>query len=329
MAEKRALSCSQEKGLRWGEDRYYTLAHYLKETFGRRLYKLALDGGMSCPNRDGTLDTCGCIFCSRGGSGDYASDRNLPIAEQIETAKALIAHKVSSSSAPSYIAYFQAYTNTYPPKGSDSISWLKERFLPAIRHPEVAVLSIATRPDCLSEEICDLLAELNQQKPVWVELGLQTAQESTAHWLRRGYDNAVFEQALRRLEKRSLDIIVHLILGLKGETLSDMTASVHYINQFPIQGVKFQLLHVLSGTDLSLEWDKLHILSEEEYIDCLLSCLAALSPSTIVHRITGDAPRSLLLAPHWSLHKKQVFNHIRQALKTQDIWQGKCFTRPT
>ncbi len=316
------------QGLRWGEDRYYTLAYYLKEAFGRRLYKLALDGGMSCPNRDGTLGTRGCIFCSRGGSGDYAASRSLPISEQIEAAKALIAHKAPPSSSPSYIAYFQAYTNTYPPKGQEPLSWLKERFLPAIRHPEIAVLSIATRPDCLSDEICDLLAELNRLKPVWIELGLQTANENTARWLRRGYCNAVFEEAIHRLSARSLSSIVHLILGLKGETASDMVASVQYLNRFPIHGVKFQLLHVLSDTDLSLERDKLHILSEEEYIDCLLSCLAALSPSIVVHRITGDGPKASLLAPVWSLEKKRVLNHIRQELKAQDIWQGKQFVRP-
>lgn len=321
-----------DKQTRWGENRYYSLDFYLKETFGHRLYKLALDGGMNCPNRDGTLDTRGCIFCSTGGSGDFAISAGdfavTGAASQIEAAKALIAHKVVDTGEPAYIAYFQAYTNTWPPSSirqcGDSVTWLRERFLPVIQHPEIAVLSIATRPDCLTMEICDLLAELSAIKPVWVELGLQTCHEHTARWLRRGYENAAYEQAVQMLHDRHIPVITHLILGLDGETKEDMLASVRYINQFHPDGVKFHLLHVLEGTDLADEWKlgHLHTLSEEEYIDILVSCLAELDPTAVVHRITGDGPPDLLLAPDWSRRKKDVLNHIRHELKIRDIYQG-------
>lgn len=316
---------------RWGESRYYSLDHYLKTSFGRKLYKLALEGGMSCPNRDGTLDTRGCIFCSAGGSGEFAAGRFSSVTEQIESAKLLIEHKVPDSPLPSYIAYFQSYSNTWVPQGHDPVSWLRELFLPAILHPDVAVLSIATRPDCLTADICDLLAELNQIKPVWVELGLQSCHESTARWMRRGYPTAVFSQAVALLHSRSIPVIAHLIIGLKDETQEDILDSVRYINQLSVDGVKFHLLHVLRDTDLAMEWeqDQLHILSEDEYIRILLACLSELSPHVVVHRITGDGPADLLLAPAWSRHKKTVLNHIRHEMKTQDIWQGKYYKEET
>lgn len=325
---------------RWGENRYYSLDFYLKETFGRRLYKLALDGGMSCPNRDGTLDTRGCIFCSAGGSGDFAAagdaahgDLTYPANAQIEDAKARIAHKVPYTDQPAYIAYFQAYTNTWAPTAvrqqGNPVAWLRERFLPVLLHPEVAVLSIATRPDCLTEDICDLLADLARIKPVWVELGLQTCREHTARWIRRGYENAAFEQAMQWLHQRHLPVITHLILGLAGETKDDMLASVRYVNRHQVQGVKFHLLHVLEGTDLAREWKAgiLHTLSEDAYIDILTDCLAELDPAIVVHRITGDGPADLLLAPDWSRRKKEVLNHIRHELKKRDIYQGKNYRK--
>lgn len=210
--------------IHWNEKRYYSLDYYLKENYGEKLYKLSLNGGMTCPNRDGTLDTRGCIFCSRGGSGDFAADSAVSVTEQIEQAKALVASKQTGSS---YIAYFQAFTNTYAP-----VSRLRELFTEAIHHPDIRILSIATRPDCLSEEILDLLGELNQIKPVWIELGLQTIHPKTAAFIRRGYDLPVFEHAVQHLRARNISVIVHTILALPGETPEMMLDTIHYLNRF-------------------------------------------------------------------------------------------------
>ena len=227
----------------WGEKRYYSLDYYIKQNFGEKLYKLSLDGGMSCPNRDGTLGRGGCIFCSAGGSGDFASDRNLSIPEQIQNAKELVSKKHSGSS---YIAYFQAYTNTYAPT-----SYLERIFTEAIQEPDIKVLSIATRPDCLSQETLELLERLNQQKPVWVELGLQTIHKASSDFIRRGYDLDVFEKAVYDLKGRGISVIVHTILYLPNETTDMMLQTISYLNKLPIDGIKLQLLHILKGTDLA------------------------------------------------------------------------------
>lgn len=301
----------------WGEKRYYSLDYYLKNKFGEKIYKLSLNAGMTCPNRDGTLGTRGCIFCSKGGSGDFAASSDLTITEQIEQAKKLVEKKQTGSS---YIAYFQAYTNTYAP-----IEYLRNVFTEAISHPDIRILSIATRPDCLDDDILSLLNELNLIKPVWVELGLQTIHEDTAKLIRRGYDLPVFEKAVSSLRKYRIETIVHVILGLPGEDHSRILDTIHYLNGMDIQGMKLQLLHILKGTDLADYYLErpFHIFSMEEYFEILGQCISHLRPDIIIHRLTGDGPKSLLLEPQWSKNKRQVLNQMQSYLKRNDIWQGK------
>lgn len=302
--------------LREGE-RYYSLNQYLKQTYGEKLYKISLDAGMTCPNRDGTLGSRGCIFCSAGGSGDFAADRELSVTAQIEQGKAQAAGKYSGSS---YIAYFQAYTNTYAP-----VSRLREIFSEAIRCPDIRILDIATRPDCLGTDVLELLDELNRSKPVWVELGLQTIHPETAAFIRRGYGLSVFEDAVRQLRKLGILVVVHTILGLPGESMEQQLATVRYLNTLDIQGVKFQLLHILKHTDLAAFYQEhpFHLPDMEEYFLMLGKCLCALRRDIVVHRLTGDGPKPLLIAPLWTGNKRHVLNRLRAYLKEQDIWQGK------
>lgn len=304
------------------ENRYYSLNDYIKQTFGEKLYKLALDGGMSCPNRDSTLGTGGCIFCSAGGSGDFAADRKLPIREQLKTAKQQVSQKHTGSS---YIAYFQAYTNTYAP-----VSYLERIFTEAIQEPDVKVLSIATRPDCLPEETLDLLERLNRIKPVWVELGLQTIHKTSSDFIRRGYELDVFEKAVYDLKKRGISVIVHAILYLPNETRDMMLKTISYLNELPIDGIKLQLLHVLKGTDLAdyYESNPFHLPDLEEYLETLGCMISHLRPDIVVHRITGDGPKSLLIAPLWTGNKRHVLNSIQKYFKNSDIRQGKDYIPP-
>lgn len=378
---------------RYGGERYYTLNQYLRERFGQKVYKLALDGGMSCPNRDGTLGYGGCIFCSAGGSGEFAVkaaeidsgisangseavkaseiDSSISasgseavkaaktnsgisanwrkegtiltgsVTAQIEQAKARICQKTN---AESFIAYFQSYTNTYAP-----VEYLRQIFMEAICHPQVAVLSIATRPDCLPPDVLQLLMELNQIKPVWVELGLQTIQERTARLIRRGYELSCYENAVAALRKAGIEVITHVILGLPGETKANMLETVAYLAEnvqdsepwggqrtlpaFPssasyrTQGIKLQLLHVLEGTDLAVSYrnGEFQSLAMEEYLDILFACLEILPPEMVVHRITGDGPKKILIAPAWSGNKKMVLNTIRREMKQREIWQGNQY----
>ena len=305
----------------WGEKRYHSLDYELKKVYGSKLYKLSLDGGMTCPNRDGTLGTRGCIFCSEGGSGDFAAPLSASVAEQLEAAKSRILKKLPGKRDIRFIAYFQAYTNTYGP-----VSYLRELFTQAINHPEVAVLSIATRPDCLGPEVLQLIAELNSIKPVWIELGLQTIHENTARFIRRGFPLKVFEDAVFKLHELGIGTVIHTILGLPRETKHDMLETMEYIGKLPVQGIKLQLLHVLRGTDLGMLYEDgsfSDILSMDEYIDLVISCLELLPKELVIHRITGDGPKKLLLAPLWSTDKKQVLNRIHRELKEQDTWQGK------
>lgn len=305
--------------MRWDEKRYYSLDYYLKQTYGEKLYKIALDGGMTCPNRDGTLGARGCIFCSAGGSGDFAGDRRTSITEQIEAGKAQSIRKHNGSS---YIAYFQAYTNTYAP-----VSYLRSVFTEAINHPDIRILSIATRPDCLNDDVLALLAELNKKKPVWVELGLQTIHEETAQFIRRGYKLPVFEDALRKLRKIGITVIVHTILCLPGESREMMLDTIRYLNTQDIQGIKLQLLHILKHTDLADYYEKhpFHLPSREEYYELLGMCICNLQPDIVIHRLTGDGPRKLLVAPLWTGNKRQVLNGMQRYFKEQNIWQGKEF----
>lgn len=302
----------------WNGKPYHSLDYEMKKTFGTKVYKIALDGGMTCPNRDGTLGSRGCIFCSAGGSGDFAVELRPSVSEQIEEAAARIERKMDSSG--SYIAYFQSYTNTYAP-----VERLRKLFTEAIRHPDVRVLSIATRPDCLPEEVVDLLAELNTIKPVWVELGLQTIHEDTAAFIRRGYELSCFEDALARLRGRGLDVIVHVILGLPGENRTRMLETVDYLAHQDIQGIKLQLLHVLQDTDLAQYYEKdgFPVMTLEEYIDLVIDCIAILPPRIVIHRLTGDGPKKLLLAPLWSGNKRLVLNTLTKRLKERGVTQGE------
>jgi len=301
----------------WGDKRYYSLDYYIKETFGEKLYKLSLNGGMTCPNRDGTLGDRGCIFCSAGGSGDFAGNRNLSIKEQLNEAKELVSGKHIGSS---YIAYFQAYTNTYAP-----VSYLEKIFTEALEEPDIKVLSIATRPDCLSSEIIALLSRLNQKKPVWIELGLQTIHKESADFIRRGYDLDVFEKAVYDLKRIGVNVIVHTILCLPNETVSMMLETISYLNKLPIDGIKLQLLHVLKGTDLAKVYEEtpFYLPTLDEYLDLLGILISHLRDDIVIHRITGDGPKSLLIAPLWTGNKRLVLNRIQKHLRDADIWQGK------
>lgn len=303
----------------WKDRRYYSLDTYYKEMFGEKVYKLSLDGGMTCPNRDGTLGHGGCIFCSAGGSGDFASSKQLSILNQIEAAKERVQNKIKTNR---YVAYFQAYTNTYAP-----LSYLEKIFTEAIGHPDIVALSIATRPDCLSEEVIVLLTKLNQQKPVFLELGLQTIHEDTAERIRRGYPLSIFEDALFRLKNTGISVVVHVILGLPGETKDMMLATVDYLAIKPIQGIKLQLMHVLKGTDLEplyVEHPELFsLLQFNDYLDVLFECIEHLPPTIVLHRITGDGPKNLLVAPLWSGNKRFVLNTIQAELKKRNSYQGK------
>ena len=290
------------------------LNDYLRRTFGEKIYKLSLNGGFTCPNRDGTLGTGGCIFCSAGGSGEFAEDADLSVTEQIERAKARVAAKMSRASGTDgaerrgrYIAYFQAYTGTYAP-----VERLRSLFTEAILHPEIVALSVATRPDCLPTEVLDLLAELALIKPVWVELGLQTIHEETAVRIRRGYSLTVYDEALKRLRERDLEVITHVILGLPGETKEDMVRTVRYVCEGGATGIKLQLLHILKGTELARQYAEgnVDVLTEEAYIDILKACVKVIPEDVVIHRLTGDGDKKLLVAPLWSADKKHVINRI-------------------
>ena len=377
----------------WNQKPYHSLDYELKRRFGRKIYKLSLDGGMTCPNRDGTLGNRGCIFCSSGGSGDFAAKACPDVWEQIEAAKARVRRKMPPGSSgattapgsngetiapesngattapgsngattapgsngattapesrgnagaasecnarantspesraatpPSYIAYFQSYTNTYAP-----LPRLRSLFERAVSHPDVALLSVATRPDCLPDETVSLLAGLNRRKPVWVELGLQTVHEDTARFIRRGYGFPVFEDACRRLKAAGITVVVHVILGLPGEDRERMLETITRMADFSraglIDGIKLQLLHVLKGTDLA-DYYQNHpfpIFSMEEYIDFVIDCAELLPPELVIHRLTGDGPKSLLVAPSWSGNKRLVLNTLARRFKERNTWQGR------
>lgn len=308
-----------DKRTRWGEKPYYSLDYYLKEQFGQKVYKVALEAGMTCPNRDGTLDTRGCIFCSNGGSGEFATACTNSVTEQIDRAIAFV-NSHGKYTGEKYIAYFQSFSGTYAPPER-----LRSLYMEALNHPQIVGLSIGTRPDCFSPAIYDLLEECNRIKPVWLELGLQTIHEETAKFIRRGYSLPVFEECVKELRKRQLSVITHVILGLPGETTGDILQTVDYLNTKDIQGIKFHLLHVLKGTDLADYLSELSIYTQEEYISLLLQCIARLSPDIVIHRLTGDGPKDILLAPDWSRNKRNVLNSIAHALKEQGIFQGmKC-----
>lgn len=291
---------------------YYSLNRYLKDTFRQKVYKIALDGGFTCPNRDGTLDTRGCIFCSGAGSGEFAGKREDSITVQIEKGKERLKGKIKDGK---YIAYFQAFTNTYAP-----VEKLRRLYEEAVSHPDIAVLSIATRPDCLSEEIILLLQEMNQRKPVWVEFGLQTIHEKTAKYIRRGYPLSVYDEAVKRLREIGVQVIVHVILGLPKESIEDMKKTVSYIGKSGATGIKLQLLHVIKGTDLEMDYrqGKFRVLEMEEYINLVADCIALLPEDMVIHRITGDGDKTCLVAPDWSKDKKRVLNALNKAIREKE-----------
>ncbi len=309
--------------MRWGEKPYHSLDYMLRERFHEKIYKVTLNGGMTCPNRDGTLGNRGCIFCSSGGSGDFAASSELSITDQIEQQKAMLTGK---RPIQKYIAYFQAYTNTY-----GAPAYLRSIFTEAIRCPDIVALSIGTRPDCLGEEVLELLDELNRQKPVWIELGLQTIHERTARYIRRGYPLACFEEAVRNLRSRQIEVIVHTILGLPQETPEQILQTMDYLNHMDIQGIKLQLLHVLRGTDLAEDYEKglFSVYTQEEYLNLLISCLEHLSPEIVIHRLTGDGPKELLIAPLWASRKREVLNHLHHQMKVRNTWQGRLWNHRT
>ena len=303
--------------MKWGEKPYHSLDYMLRERFGEKVYKVTLNGGMSCPNRDGKLGTRGCIFCSAGGSGDFAADSSLSITEQIDRQISILSAK---RPIHKYIAYFQAYTNTYAP-----VEYLEKIFTEALAHPGIAALSIGTRPDCLGKDVIALLSRLNRQKPVWVELGLQTIHEKTAAYIRRGYPLSCFEDAVRRLRSEDIEVIVHTILGLPGESTQDILNTMKYLNHQDIQGIKLQLLHVLQGTDLASDYEKglFRTYERDEYISLVISCLEHLRPDMVIHRITGDGPKDLLIAPLWASRKREVLNLLHHQMKENHNYQGR------
>lgn len=289
----------------------------LKQTYGEKVYKITLNGGMTCPNRDGTIGTGGCIFCSAAGSGDFAGAAALSITEQLIQGKELLKKK---RPVHAFIAYFQAFTNTYA-----SAAYLEQIYTEAIQDSEVRILSIATRPDCLDSDVLDLLERMNHIKPVWVELGLQTIHPRTAAYIRRGYGLDVYERAVRELRKRNITVITHTILGLPGESEEMMLQTIEYLNHMDIQGIKLQLLHILTGTKLAADYAAQPFWSPsmEEYIRLLGTCISVLRPDITIHRLTGDGPKELLIAPLWTSQKRTVLNRLHSYLKAEDIWQGK------
>lgn len=285
-----------------------TVNEYLKQTFGQKIYKIAINAGCTCPNRDGKIGYGGCIFCSKSGSGNFAQAPELSVTEQIEKGKYLVKGK----GADKFIAYFQAFTNTYAP-----VDYLRNVYMQAISHPDIVALSIATRPDCLEKEVLDLLDEVNRIKPVWVELGLQTIHPQTADLLRRGYELEIYDEAVKNLADINISqIITHVILGLPGETKDQMLKTVSYVAASPSNGIKLQLLHVLKNTDLAAMYEQglFEVMSMEEYVSLVAESIKLLPDDTVVHRMTGDGDKKELIAPMWSADKKRVLNAINKAL---------------
>lgn len=319
----------KESKREWHGKPYYSLDAYLKNTYCEKIYKIALNAGLTCPNRDGTLDTRGCIFCSKGGSGDFA----IPLSDtgsfqrSFEEGKAKLSGKHTGAK---FIAYFQAYTNTYGP-----LSYLNEIYRIALENEGTAGISIATRPDCLPEEVLQLLAALKADyldKFIWIELGLQTIHEKTAEFIRRGYSLSCFENALAALNALAIPAVVHLILGLPGETREDMLSSVTYLNDKPVWGVKLQLLHILKGTDLAGLYDEapgqIYSFSDrDDYLSAVIDCLEHIRPDMVIHRVTGDAPKSLLIGPLWSADKRGVLNALHRQMKETNARQGRLYER--
>lgn len=307
----------------WGDKRYHSLNYFLRNKFGEKIFKISLDAGFSCPNRDGTISKGGCIFCSERGSGDFAGDRKFCIGDQFAEIKEMMNKKWKQGK---YIAYFQAYTNTYA-----SLKVLRQKYDEALEEEGVVALAIATRPDCLDSNILDLLEEYSKKVYLWVELGLQTSRDEAARLINRGYNLEVFEEAIRNLRARNIDVVVHTIFGLPEESKEDMLNTVKYISKLDIQGVKFHLLHLMKDTPLVklYEQGRLSFLEQEEYIELICKAISILPQKVVIHRLTGDAPRDLLIGPIWSLKKWEILNGIDSYLQDNDIYQGLYFSTNT
>jgi radical SAM protein, TIGR01212 family len=304
----------------WGDKRYYSLNYFLREKFGEKVFKISLDAGFSCPNRDGTISSGGCIFCSERGSGDFAGSRNFSITKQFHDIKEVMNKKWKNGK---YIAYFQAYSNTY-----GDIDTLTEKYEEAIAQENVIGLAIATRPDCLSDEVIQLLKALNEKVYTWIELGLQTTNEKTAKLINRGYDLSVFEKAVQKLNNADIDVVVHTIFGLPGETEEDMLKTVKFVGEKNIKGIKFHLLHLMKGTPLVklYESNQLTFMEEEDYINIICKAITMLPQNVVIHRLTGDSPRKLLIGPLWSLKKWEILNAIDRKLIENSLYQGLDFS---
>lgn len=299
---------------------YYSVNEYLRKRFSEKVYKLSLNGGMTCPNRDGTIGTGGCIFCGSGGSGEFAASAGLSVYAQLEQAKLRVQSKTDCKK---FIAYFQAFTNTYAPPG-----YLRKIFTEAASPPEIVALSIATRPDCLGDEVLEVLSDINQIKPVWVELGLQTIHPPSAEYIRRGYPLSVYDDAVRCLHSIGAEVITHVILGLPGETREMMLETVRYAGKVS-DGIKLQLLHVLSDADLYDDYRRgmFETMTLDEYADLLCDCIENIPPNVVIHRLTGDGAKRLLVAPKWSGDKKRVLNTVNKALRDRDVVQGRALSK--
>ena len=298
------------------QGRFYSLNEYLCNQFGGKIYKLALDIGCTCPNRDGTLDTRGCIFCHNGSS--HFAETGVDINTQIEKAKNRVKDKIKTDK---YIAYFQSFTNTY-----GDIDYLQNCFMTAINRDDIVALSIGTRPDCLGEDVLSLLEKLNKIKPVWIELGLQTSNEKSAEYIRRCYLNSTYEKAVKDLKSIGITVITHIIIGLPNETKEEILKTIDFVVENKTDGIKLQLLHILKDTDLYEDYKKglVKPLSLEEYMDILFASIERIPENIVIHRITGDAPKSHLVEPLWSANKKNVLNTINRELGKRNIIQGKC-----
>lgn len=314
----------------WDDKPYNNLSAYLKSTYGEKIFKIALDGGFTCPNRDGSKGLRGCIFCSAGGSGEFATafegtpSDGAEIDTQIQMA---LSRFGSKNVGRKYIAYFQAYTGTY-----DRPERLYALYTSTLSHPLITGISIATRPDCLGSEVLDVLEKCKEEFPdkfIWIELGLQTIHEKTARYIRRGYPLSCFDEAVSALHALQIPIIVHVILGLPGETDADMLQTIEYLNSCHISGIKLQLLHVLKNTDLATDYENgvFSCLTKEHYLDLLISCIDHLDPEIVLHRVTGDGPANLLIAPEWSLYKWDTLNTLHRRMKEEGHFQGRCFPK--
>lgn len=303
----------------WGDKRYNSLNNYLRCKFGEKVYKMSLDAGFTCPNRDGKLATGGCIFCSSRGSGDFTTGRGFSISEQWQYNHNLLQEKWK---AEKYIAYFQAFTNTYAPADK-----LRSLYCEALSQTGVVGLAIATRPDCLPDDVLHLLQELNQQTYLWVELGLQTIHKPSADLLNLQYDYQTFLRALHALRALNIDTCAHIILGLPGENRENMLETAYNVGRLPLQGLKIHLLHVLDKTRLGELYNKnpFPLLKEKEYIDLVADILEIINPNIVIHRLTGDGPKDLLLGPRWSLNKLKILSGIDKELTKRDSWQGKYY----